>query len=40
MLTKEQNNSHQSSLFIGPKGFLNSSNLLYLFSLLEGLGSF
>ena len=40
MLIKEQNNSHQSSLLIGPDGFLSSSNLLYLLSLLERFRSF
>ena len=40
MLIKEQNNSHQSSLLIGPNGFLKNSKLMYLFCLLERLGLF
>ena len=40
MLIKEQNNSYQSSLLIGPNGFLNSFKLMYPFPLLESLWSF
>ena len=40
MLFKEQNNSHQSSLSTGPNDFLNSSKLIYPFSLFEWLWSF
>ena len=32
MLVKEPNNSHQSSLLIGPNGLLNGSKLMYQFS--------
>ena len=37
---KEQNDSHHSSLLTGPNGFLNSSNLLYLFFVLKRFWSF
>ena len=40
MLIKEPNNSQQSLLLMGPNDFLSSSNLKYLFSLLERLWSF
>ena len=40
MLSKEQNNSNQSCVLIGPIGFLSISKLMYLFSLLERLWSF
>ena len=39
-IIKEQNNSHHSSLLIGPNGFLNNTNLLYLFSVLNRFWSF
>ena len=40
MLIKEQNILNQSLLLIGPIGFLSSTKLMYLASLLESLWSF
>ena len=40
LLIKEKNNSNQTSLLIGPIGFLSSPKLIYPVSLLERLGSF
>ena len=40
MLIKEQNNSNQSQLLIGPIDFLNIPKLMCLLSLLERLWSF
>ena len=40
MLIEDQNNSHQSSLLIGPNGFLKSSTLMYLYCLVVRLLSF
>ena len=40
MLTKEQNKSNQSSLLMGPNGFLNSSKIMYLVLYLKEYGHF
>ena len=40
MLIKEQNISNQSSLVIGPTGFLISSKLIYLVDCLKAYGRF
>ena len=37
MIIKDKNKSHQSSLLLGPNGFLKSSNLLHLFSVQKSL---
>ena len=40
LLIKEQDNSNESSLMIGPNGSLSSSKIMYLVSLLDILWSF